>query len=323
MRIALYGDAGFYSVRRPGRAAAATSSPHPRSARCSAPCWPVGSTRSSVASVSPTTFRRRVRRGPGHTGAQHPARRTAMARAVHRRRVVRGVNVMSIPMASCPSRCCRMVRCRGVVIANELLDNLPFRLAVFDGGWREVAVSARSRRRTSKRSPSPPTPHGRGCRLLRRTARACRCRNTPRRGWRSSTVDARVGSRPCLRLLHGDNGGARRTPWREWLRTYRGHDRGGHYLDSSRYARHHRSGVRRPVACADATSNRRPSSCADLVIDELVDEGRRDWARRPPRPDVKALSMRSRNPRSEALLDVHGLGAFDALSWLVTRRTAD
>ena len=29
----------------------------------------------------------------------------------------------------------------GVVIANELLDNLPFRLAVFDGGWREVVVS--------------------------------------------------------------------------------------------------------------------------------------------------------------------------------------
>jgi len=28
----------------------------------------------------------------------------------------------------------------GVVVANELLDNLPFRLAVFDGGWREVVV---------------------------------------------------------------------------------------------------------------------------------------------------------------------------------------
>src|SRR4051794_37355596 len=28
----------------------------------------------------------------------------------------------------------------GVVVANELLDTLPFRLAVFDGGWREVVV---------------------------------------------------------------------------------------------------------------------------------------------------------------------------------------
>ena len=29
----------------------------------------------------------------------------------------------------------------GVVIANELLDNLPFRLAVHDGGWREAYVT--------------------------------------------------------------------------------------------------------------------------------------------------------------------------------------
>ena len=29
----------------------------------------------------------------------------------------------------------------GVIIANELLDNLPFRLFVFDGGWREAFAS--------------------------------------------------------------------------------------------------------------------------------------------------------------------------------------
>ena len=32
----------------------------------------------------------------------------------------------------------------GVVIANELLDNLPFRLAVFDAGWREAFVDVGS-----------------------------------------------------------------------------------------------------------------------------------------------------------------------------------
>jgi SAM-dependent MidA family methyltransferase len=32
----------------------------------------------------------------------------------------------------------------GVVIANELLDNLPFRLAVFDAGWREAFVGVGS-----------------------------------------------------------------------------------------------------------------------------------------------------------------------------------
>src|SRR5262245_44591147 len=30
----------------------------------------------------------------------------------------------------------------GVVVANELLDNLPFRLAVHDGGWQEAYVGA-------------------------------------------------------------------------------------------------------------------------------------------------------------------------------------
>ena len=29
----------------------------------------------------------------------------------------------------------------GVILANELLDNLPFRLAVFDGAWREAFVA--------------------------------------------------------------------------------------------------------------------------------------------------------------------------------------
>ena len=30
----------------------------------------------------------------------------------------------------------------GVIVANELLDNLPFRLCVFDGAWREAFVIA-------------------------------------------------------------------------------------------------------------------------------------------------------------------------------------
>ena len=34
----------------------------------------------------------------------------------------------------------------GIVIANEVLDNVPFRLAVFDGGWREAFVIAEGER---------------------------------------------------------------------------------------------------------------------------------------------------------------------------------
>ncbi len=48
-------------------------------------------------------------------------------------------------------------RSNGVVIANELLDNLPFRLAVFDGGWREVTVSLGRAGRAASRPRWRPT----------------------------------------------------------------------------------------------------------------------------------------------------------------------
>ena len=49
----------------------------------------------------------------------------------------------------------------GVIIANELLDNLPFRLAVFDQGWREAFVEAGADGNQTERlgvalDPSPP-----------------------------------------------------------------------------------------------------------------------------------------------------------------------
>lgn len=47
----------------------------------------------------------------------------------------------------------------GVVIANELLDNMPFRLAVFDGGWREAFVAQADGRLVERLSaPFDPVP---------------------------------------------------------------------------------------------------------------------------------------------------------------------
>ncbi len=43
----------------------------------------------------------------------------------------------------------------GVVIANELLDNLPFRLVVFDNGWREAFVDVESDGRFVERLSAP------------------------------------------------------------------------------------------------------------------------------------------------------------------------
>jgi hypothetical protein len=50
-------------------------------------------------------------------------------------------------------------------------------------------------------------------------------------------------------------------------------------------------------------------------IDELVDEGRRRWSEAAARPDLTALTMRSRIVEAQALLDRQGLGSFDAVTW--------
>jgi SAM-dependent MidA family methyltransferase len=102
--------------------------------------------------------------------------------------------------------------------------------------------------------------------------------------------------------------------WREWLRTYRRHERGEHYL------RH----PGRQDITVDVPADQLPP--ADAVrtqaqflarwgIDELVEEGRRRWASAAARPDLAALTMRSRAREAEALTDAAGLGGFAVLEW--------
>ena len=105
-------------------------------------------------------------------------------------------------------------------------------------------------------------------------------------------------------------------PWREWLRTYRGHERAGHYLAD-------------PGSCditTDVALDQLPP--ADVVstqaqflrrwgIDDLVEEGRRYWEANATQPDLAALRMRSRVAEAEALLDPSGLGGFTALEYRV------
>lgn len=205
---------------------------------------------------------------------------------------------------------------RGVVIANELLDNVPFRLAVFDGGWREVAVSAGSGFGFEEITIAPDpawdwlpsvAPHGTRLPIQDHAA-----------AWvtkaRALLVDGTVLALDYCTTATSELIGR---PWREWLRTYRAHARGGHYLQNP--------GTQdiTTQVCVDQLP---PPTTIELQaeflrrwgIDELVDEGRREWLAAADRPDVKALSMRSRTREGEALLDADGLGAFHALSWLVS-----
>lgn len=204
---------------------------------------------------------------------------------------------------------------RGVVVANELLDNLPFRLVVFDGGWREAFVVADHDRSVEVLGPLiDPTPnvlplrgrHGARAPLQDRAA-----------AWvRDATKIVAAGS-----VVVFDYGVARTAelairPWREWLRTFRAHERGDHYLSFPG------SQDITVDVCIDQLPE--PSAIRTQAqwlqlhgIAGLVEEGRAYWAEHASRPDLSAITMRSRVSEAEALLDPAGLGGFWALEWRV------
>ena len=201
----------------------------------------------------------------------------------------------------------------GVVVANELLDNLPFRLAVNDDGWREAFVDVgRDGQLVEILRQAPPewhwlplhAPHG---------------ARVPVQGTAADWISAargllRSGSVVVFDYAVPTTAELARRPWRSWLRTYRAHERGGHYL--------------RDVGQQDITSD----VCIDQLpppdavrtqaqflrrwgIDELVEDGRSAWEAAAHAPDLAALRMRSRAREAEALLDVGGLGSFQVLEW--------
>jgi SAM-dependent MidA family methyltransferase len=201
----------------------------------------------------------------------------------------------------------------GVVLASELLDNLPFRLAVFDGAWREAFVTGDPPTEVLS-VPFAPRPavlpevaaHGARAPLQDEAAAwVAQARATLRRG-RVVVFDYAVARTAELAAR----------PWRDWLRTYRAHERGGHYLVDP--------GAQDITAevCIDQLPTpdvvrTQAQFLALHGIDELVEEGRREWAAAAGAPTLQAMMMRSRVREAEALLDPAGLGTFLAMEWEV------
>ena len=204
----------------------------------------------------------------------------------------------------------------GVVLANELLDNLPFRLAVFDSGWREAFVDVGADGRfvellSASFDPVPvylPATAAFGARapLVDRAARtiehACRLVRT------GSVLAIDYGT-PLTAMLAG-------RPWRDWLRTYRGNERGDHYLVAPGSQD---ITIEVPIDQLPEPDTVRSQSqfLQRWGIDELVDEGKRVWAEQAARPGLEAMRMRSRISEAEALLDPDGLGGFLVAEWRV------
>jgi SAM-dependent MidA family methyltransferase len=202
----------------------------------------------------------------------------------------------------------------GVIVANELLDNLPFRLAVHDGGWREAYVIASPDGRLGEvlgatLDPVPGVlphrpPHGARAPLQERAGEWL---SSARALVRSGVVVVFDYASPTTAELAA-------RPWREWLRTYRGHERGRHYL-----ADPGEQDVTAELALDQFPEPHALRTQAQWLrrwgIDELVAEGRREWHAAAAAPTLAALRMRSRVAEAEALLDPTGLGAFIVAEW--------
>lgn len=202
----------------------------------------------------------------------------------------------------------------GVIIANELFDNLPFELWVFDDGWRQSHIIEQ----------------GDGFAEILQSAAVPSC--LPSRTSHGSRAPVHTSAVEWLenalaRLQHGSliafdyctplTAEVASMPWREWLRTYAGHERGVHYLRNAG-----EQDITTQVCIDQLAAVREPDGVRSQSqflqlwgIDDLVAEGRRAWEESAAAPTLAAMKMRSRVSESEALLDPTGLGNFTVLQW--------
>jgi SAM-dependent MidA family methyltransferase len=193
-----------------------------------------------------------------------------------------------------------------VVLANELLDNLPFGIAQFDGErWSEVRIGSDGDSFSRLLVPfdgEPPAlsvPAGTAVPLPRGMVEWFRdCDELVRRGY-VVVIDYMVDAADLA--------------MRPWLRTYRGHERGDAperdpgLQDITADVVFEQLVAAAPFAVADVATQ--AEWLRALGIDELVDEGRRRWEAGAAEGGLDALAGRSRVAEAAALTDPAGLGA--------------
>lgn len=226
-------------------------------------------------------------------------------------------------------------RITGVILANELLDNLPLDLLEVDenNGWDEVRVALDTSERGGAHEATGDLVF---TEILVPVSEAHLSvvaglgGNTFTAGSRVPVQDAAArfvqdacsllefGRLLCIDYSDTTSSMAGR-PFTDWLRTYRHHFRGEGPLASP---------GTQDITCevamdqlARVRSPTRISLQADFLEEhgmaELVEEGRRTWSERAHLGDLAALRARSRVREAEALSDPVGLGAFTVAEWAV------
>ena len=215
----------------------------------------------------------------------------------------------------------------GVVVSNELLDNLPFDIAHRTGdGWEELRVTVEgSRGRIGFGLAAVPAPAefadlpdvAAGGRIpVQRAARQ----------WVAGAHEA-LGAGRIVAFDYGadtpalaERSGSSDDPGAGlgWLRTHRHHQGGSSWLVEPGSC-----DISADVALDQVQADHRAEACtqADFLrthgIEALVAEGRAAWAQRAGTGDLDALRARSRAREAEALMDPAGMGAFNVLVWSV------
>ncbi len=216
----------------------------------------------------------------------------------------------------------------GVVLANELLDNLGVRLfertgSVADVRWDEVRVALSDPAEgelTELLVPALPSITEEVATLAPAAAVGARVPLQHRAGaWLGTALGLLERGRVVVLDYAATTPELARRPPEEWLRTYSGGVRGEHPLHApgsqditcevavDQLARVHRPDLDRPQADWLAVHG----------LDDLVTEGRAVWAERAAIGDLTALRARSRVTEAEALRDPTGLGGFRVLEWVV------
>jgi SAM-dependent MidA family methyltransferase len=234
-------------------------------------------------------------------------------------RYLRGRGPLVTSLGELPS-----VACAGVVLANELLDNLPFDLLEYNGStWQEVLVGAAGDGDglVEVLVPAPPDLAAETERLVGAAGSVEAGARVPLQRAASAWLRQALGVLEQGRVVVVDyvdtTAGLARRPPGDWLRTYRQHLSGGPPLE-----RPGSQDITSVVAVDQLAAVRRPlsdmSQSAWLEahgIEALVEEARDLWRARAPLGDLEAMKARSRVHEAEALRDREGLGAFRVIEW--------
>ena len=222
-----------------------------------------------------------------------------------------------------------------VIFANELLDNLPFAVVErTEVGWAEVRVDRRGSDGEGLITVLAPLEPGRSAWCDARAAGADVAVGSrlpvqaEATAWLREALDL-VSARGTGRVVVVDYAASSAAllarPASDWLRTFRGHRRGGDPLE------HPGSRDITVDVCVDqlalveapAHDQTQAAFLRAHGIADLVAEGRERWNRSGLAGGLDAIAGRSRVHESEALLDPSGLGGFRVLEWVRPGGPAD